>query len=620
MQPILKVDLTLHEFNSYIVPANWVRDYIGGTSLAARILYDHINPSLDPLSPESSLLFLTGPLTGTAGPAVGRAVVCGRSPATKLWGESNFGGFWGAELRKAGYDGIWITGQADHPIYLLVNDEKIEIRNAHHLWGMETYASQEMLLNELNSQQNPRVAVIGPAGERLVPFASIFFDHARAAGRTGMGAIMGSKNLKAIVVKGSKNVPIYEPDIYYPLRKESNRQLRDDPMSVAARETGTGGVVDYFDYLRSMPKKYFSHGEFSGVDKISGSTIAETILTGPSACHACVIACGRVVRLEGKDMPGPKRKGPEYETIVGFGPNLLNDDLASIVLLGELCDRLGMDTISVSNVVGLTLTLYDKGLISKDQTEGLELRWGDMQVVEQLIKKMAYRQGIGDWMAEGARSLASRVYAPELAVEVNNLEVPYHDPRGVSGMALVYTTSPRGACHNQSDYFFVDIGQIEPSIGLSLFERQGGPEKAVNVAIHQNWKTVFNSLVMCYFANVPPETIVDLLKSADIVFQDISLDKLLIIGERSWNLKRVINNRLGLNSSNDRLPKAFTQPYQDDPEGMISKVPDFKAMISAYYKVRNWDPQTGHPSTGKLTQLGLDWVIDDLMNNGANNN
>jgi len=618
MQPILTVNLSTNEIGQYIVPVDWVKDYIGGASLASRILYDQLTSSIPSLSPEASLLFLTGPLSGTSGPAVGRAVVCGRSPATGLWGESNFGGFWGTELRMAGFDGLWLTGVAEHPVYLLVNDNQVEIRDATHLWGLETYATQDAVLAEIGHGK-PRIAVIGPAGEALLPFALILTDHGRVAGRTGMGAVMGSKKIKAIAVQGSGKVPIAHPGEFMPLRAEANRQLRDDPMTLVARATGTAGVADYFDYLRSMPKKYYQLGIYEGVDKVSGSSMAETILTGVSACHACVIACGRVVRLEGKDQPGIKRKGPEYETVVGFGPNLLNNDLASIVLMGELCDRYGMDTISSSNIIGLAFLLYEKGLLTNEQTGGLELHWGDMQVVATLLHQMAYRQGLGDWLAEGARSLAGRVGHKELAVEVNNLEVAYHDPRGVSGMALVYATSPRGACHNQSDYFLVDIGQMESSIGLGVFDRQGGSEKAANVAIHQNWKTLFNALVLCFFSNVPPETILGLLKHVDEAFSDLDIESLMCVGERSWNLKRVINNRLGLTSANDVLPMAFRQPYQDNPDGAAGYVPDFPAMIQEYYRVRSWDAATGYPLPEKLTELGLQWVINDIWSNKLTN-
>ncbi|MFH1909429.1 MAG: aldehyde ferredoxin oxidoreductase family protein [Chloroflexota bacterium] len=602
MQPILTINLSTGESGEYRVPAEWERDYLGGASLAARLLYASLTRDLDPLSPESPLLFLTGPLSGTAGPAVGRFVVCGKSPATGLWAESNCGGFWGPELRFAGFDGLWITGKAEGRVYLSITDNRLELRDAAQIWGLDTYQTQAVLKNEMN-RPSARVAVIGPAGENGVLYAGIFCDHGRTAGRTGLGAVMGSKNLKAIAVEGGGKVPLADPEKYAVLRSEANRILKADTVVQVVHELGTAGVADYADYLGGMPKKYYHQGSFENVDKISGSTMTETILAGVSACHACVIACGRVVRLE----DGAKRKGPEYETIVGFGPNLLNDDLPAIVRLGELCDTYGMDTISASNTLGLALYLYEKGVITEKDT-GFPLRWGDVAVAEKLLHLTAHREGIGAYLAQGSRRFGAHFGAEDEAVQVNGLEVAYHDPRGVSGMALVYATSPRGACHNQSDYFFVDWGQADESLGLKLYSRHAGAEKAANVARHQDWRTVFNALVMCFFANVPGETVVELINAACGL--DWSVEDMLRCGERGWNLKRAINNRLGLTRANDKLPKALLEPLCDG--GAAGYVPPIEEMLEAYYAARGWDPETGRPSKEKLLALGLADVANDL--------
>jgi aldehyde:ferredoxin oxidoreductase len=368
-------------------------------------------------------------------------------------------------------------------------------------------------------------------------------------------------------------------------------------------DLGTAGIADYADYLGSMPKKYYHQGTMENVDKISGATIAETILAGTSACHACVIACGRVVRL----MDGEKRKGPEYETIVGFGPNLLNHDLPVIVHLGEICDRYGMDTISASNTVGLVYHLYEKGIITKQDT-GFPLAWGDMTGAEKLLHLMARREGIGKFMADGSRSLAAHYGAENEAVQVNGLEMAYHDPRGVSGMALVYATSPRGACHNKSDYFFVDWGQADPSLNLEFFTMQAGSEKSANVAHHQNWRSACDSLVMCIFANVAPELVVNLVNAA--CGYNFSLDDLLRCGERGWNLKRIINIHMGLTRANDKLPKALLEPLTDGP--VAGYVPPLESMLVAYYDARGWDQETGKPTIKKLDELGLKWVVQDI--------
>jgi len=512
---------------------------------------------LDPLSPDSPLLFMTGPLTGTAGPSVGRFVVCARSPATGLWGESNCGGFWGPELRKTGYDGLMITGRADSPVYLWINDGKAEIRDAGHIWGFDTYETQEAVQEELGVKKS-RVAVIGPAGEKQIPMSIILTDHGRAAGRTGMGAVMGSKNLKAIALKGNGEIP-YANEGFVEIRKAANRKLKDDNFSRAARETGTAGVADYLDYLGEMPKKYFQSGTFDGVYSVSGSTMNETILQRPKACHGCVIACGREVRLSKNNH---NQKGPEYETVVGFGPNLLIDDLEFITEMGDRCDRFGVDTISLSNTIGLAFTLFERGVINENHTGGLTLRWGDKAVVEKLLDLVASNEGFGLIVTEGARALGHRYSSDNLAVQVNGLEVPYHDPRGGTGTAISYATSPRGACHNQSDYFLVDVyGSVEARLGMEFFNRQAGPEKVKNVIIHQNWRTLFNSLVMCSFANVPPLTVLDLINS--VTGRVYHLPDLLQIGERAWTLKRVINNCLGLDRKDEVLPPLLLEPYLD---------------------------------------------------------
>jgi aldehyde:ferredoxin oxidoreductase len=605
MQPVLKVNLTSGEIGQLDYPHAWDRLFLGGASLAARLLYDRLVLDLEPLSPQAPLLFLNGPLSGTAGPAVGRFVVCGRSPLTGLWGESNCGGFWGPELRMAGFDGLWVEGRATEPVYIWILDGQVEIRPARQLWGLDTFQTLAAVEAELNAGK-VRVAAIGQAGEALVPFSSILCDHGRLAGRTGLGAVMGSKNLKAVAVQGHGKVPVFDSPKYSPLRSEANRMLRADSMTQVLRELGTSGAAEYFDYLGEMPKRYFHNETFKEELKVSGAGLKESILVGVSACHACVIACGRVVRLE----DGEKRKGPEYETLVGFGPNLWLNDPVLVTRLGELCDRYGMDTISLSNTIGLAFFLFEKGFITEADTGGLELAFGDPAPLEHLVHQTAHRQGFGAFLAEGARALGRRFGAEEEAVQVNGLEVAYHDPRGASGMALVYATSPRGACHNQSDYFFVDVGQVEPSLGMEFHSRLGGAEKAANVAIHQDWRTLFNSLVMCLFANVSPETVLELINSACGL--NWSLKEMMQAGERGWNMKRAINNRLGLRRENDRLPKALLQPYSDSQHGPAGFVPEFEPMLEAYYEVRGWDPVTGFPCRQKLLDLDLEWVANDL--------
>lgn len=603
MQPILKINLTTGKIEEYVIPKDWERDFVGGASLAARILYPYLTKELDPLAPESPLLFINGPLTGTSGPTTGRFVICGKSPATNLWAESGIGGFWGPELRKAGYDGLWITGKAEAPTYLWIDEGRIEFRSAARVWGEDVYESQDIVKEEIG-RKSARVAVIGEAGERGVLYSSICCDHGRMAGRTGLGAVMGSKNLKAIAVYGKNKIIVAHEDRYSALRSESNRMLKNDNEAKIIHEVGTAGAANYAEYLGAMPSKYYHQGSFEGVDNISGSKMAESILVGFSACQGCVIACGRVVNIG----DGIKRKGPEYETIVGFGPNLLVDNLVEVVRLGELCDRYGMDTISTANTIGLAFHLYGMGKVTKHDTGGLELTWGSFIAASQLIHMIAHREGIGEMMALGSRKFGAAFDAEEEAVQVNGLEVAYHDPRGVSGMALSYATSPRGACHNQSDYFFVDWGHTYEKIGITYFDRHAQSEKAANVAKHQDWRTFFNSAIICIFANVDPQMQVDLINAAcDLNW---TLADMMRSGERGWNIKRAINNRMGLTRANDKLPKALLEPYKEG--GSLGFVLDLPALLNAYYSARGWDLETGKPSKVKLIELGLGDVATDL--------
>jgi aldehyde:ferredoxin oxidoreductase len=599
MQKILKIDLSSREIGTFVTPPDLERDYLGGASLGARLLWDSLKPELAPLSPASPLLILNGPLSGTAGPAVGRFVVCGKSPATGLWAESNCGGFFGPELRAAGWDGIWITGKAEKPVYLVIRDSVVEIRDAASLWGKDTYEIQDTLIQE-NRITGLRTLGIGIAGERQLPFALMLCDHGRVAGRTGLGAVMGSKNLKAIAVKGTGKVPVFDAAAYAPRRTEANRALKADPMTSVLYSLGSAGAADYFNYLGEQPKKYFSAGELEDADNISGASVAETILAGKSACHACVIACGRVVKLE----DGQKRKGPEYETLVGFGPNLGLTSPAIAARLGELCDRYGVDTISMSGTIGLAFRLWELGVIGEQDTGGLDLSWGNAEAAEKCIHLAVKREGLGQYLALGAKGLAEHFGAPDEAVQVNGLEVAYHDPRGASGMAIVYATSPRGACHNQSDYFLADIGQVDASLGMDFFDRHAGAEKAANVAKHQDFRTVNNALVLCMFANVPPETMLGLVNAA--CGYDFSLEDLLRSGERAWNLKRLINLKLGLTRANDTLPKPLLRAYAEG--GAAGYVIPFDEMMSAYYAARGWDAESGAPLPEKLLELDLSWV------------
>ncbi len=602
---LLVVDLTQGKITEQTIDPAYARDFIGGSGLGVRLLWNSLDPKRDPLDPASPLLWITGPLTGSGGPTTGRSSICARSPQTGLWGESNIGGFVGSELRYAGYDGVLITGRANAPVYLWIHNNQAALRDASHLWGKaDTYETQRIVKSEVVETQ-ARVACIGLAGERGVPYASILSDHGRAAGRTGMGALMGSKNLKALAVRGTGKLAYARDEEYKRLRVEANKALREENITTIWHDLGTANGVEYLQMLGDMPQKYWTQAAFEGAERISGARMAETILTGKTACQGCVIACGREVTInEGPYATGSPAKGPEYETVASFGSQLLVDDLAIITALGNHCDAVGVDTISAGNAIALAYLIFDRGIISPADTGGVELRWGDAKPCFDLIAQIARREGFGVLLAQGSRALAARYGAEELAAHVNNLEVPMHDPRAMTGQALAYVTSPRGACHNQSDYFLVEMGNSIDDLGIPMTERLEDGGKAHYVARHQDWRTVNNSLVNCLFAATPPSTLVSLLSAA--TGHNWSLEEMLRAGERAWNLKRAYNCKLGLTRATEKLPKLLLDPLPEG--GQAGHVPDMELMLHEYYVARGWDEATGRPTPQKLAELGLDFA------------
>ncbi|HIP96300.1 MAG TPA: aldehyde ferredoxin oxidoreductase, partial [Anaerolineae bacterium] len=473
---LLRVDLSSGTIEDEPLNPDWARQFVGGSALAARYLYDLITPQTDPLGPENPLMFMTGPLVGTTAPSCGRYVVCARSPLTGIWGESNSGGYWGPELKFAGYDGIMITGRAAYPVYLWIKDGVAELRDAGHLRGQDSYQAQESIRQELG-EPKARVACIGPAGENLVKYAAVMNDAGRAAGRTGMGTVMGSKNLKAIAVRGTGSVPLADEEAFRDYVRRARKEIQEDLVTEILRLMGTAGSAEMLMMFGDMPSRYFT-GDEMNVTPIGGATMAETILVKHAACYRCPIACGRLTDIS--ERYGLSRvDGPEYETVAAYGSLLLVDDLPAIAYAHHLCNRCGLDTITSGVTIAFTYYLYDQGVISARDTGGLELHWGDIETAIRLTEMIAYREGFGDLLAEGSLAVARHFGVEELAVQVNGLEVPMHDPRASFGMAVNYATGPRGACHNQGDMYLVDQGQQQEELGIVMGDRfESSAEKA----------------------------------------------------------------------------------------------------------------------------------------------
>lgn len=607
MGRLLRVDLTTGELRDEPLDPAVSRDFVGGAGYAARLLYDSLGPGLDPLSPGSPLLFMTGPLVGTRAPSCGRHVVCALSPLTGLWGESNSGGLWGAELKFAGYDGILLCGRAEKPVWLsLVDGQSPALHDASDLWGLDTYETQARLRQEAGDDKL-RVASIGPAGENRVLYAAIMNDHGRAAGRTGMGAVMGSKNLKAIAVRGRQRVPLADPAAFREAAREALCIVKDDIVAQVYQQMGTASFVDTSSMWGNLPIQYWTGAQFDEATNLSGVAMAETILTRAVPCYGCVVACGREVTLTGTPYGVDRVDGPEYETVGMLGSSLLVSDLPAVAYSNHLCNRYGMDTITAGASIGLAFLLYQRGIVTPADTGGLPLRWGDAETVHTLLEMIARRQGFGDVLAEGTRRIAARYGASDLAVHVNGLELPAHDPRAVAGMGLVYATSPRGACHMQGDMYLVDMGLTLPEVGVFPSGRFRARGKAAVVTNLQNWRTLYGSAIMCVFVNPTPPLVARMLGCATGASAD--LDGWLRAGERIFTLKRAINNRLGVRRGNDRLPQTLFRPLRN---GTLGRTPRMDLMLRDYYARRDWDWETGRPSARVLMSLGLPEVAEDL--------
>ena len=604
---LLYVNLTKRE--SKVKPLNekYVKSFVGGSGLACRLIYDLVDRDTDPLSPENPLVFMTGPLTGTSAPSCGRYSICAKSPLTGIWGESCAGGFFGPRLKFAGFDGIVILGRASKPTYLHIYDDNIEFHDAAYLKGKKTFETQNIIRREVGETRTS-VACIGQAGENLVKYASILNDGGRAAGRTGMGAVMGSKQLKAIALQGKGEVKLANKEKFAKAAKEATRVILESFTTNVYRELGTAGFVEAAQEYGGMPNKYFTKGFFDGAEKISGAAMANTILIGNKSCFACPIQCDRIVRIDSGKYTLPKTEGPEYETLAAFGSNLLVDNLEGIAYANYLCNAYGMDTISCGVTIGFAYFLYEKGIIRENDVKGLELKWGDIDTAIELIKMIANRDGLGDILAEGVRYVGEYYNVEEYAVHVKGLEVPFHDPRAYFGMTMCYATSPRGACHMQGDMFFVDTGQEFPELGIESTDRHSNERKAEIAIRCQNFRALYNAMVMCQISSPPVQCICDLLTYA--TGNKVSVSEVDKIGDRIFNLKRAFNNRMGITREDDRLPKLILTPLSEG--GTFGNVPDFDKQLREYYKYRRWDWLSGKPTREKLEELELLDILKSL--------
>jgi aldehyde:ferredoxin oxidoreductase len=607
MSKILRVDLATGELRDEPLNEEYTRAFVGGSGLAARIVYDMVDGETDPLGPENPLIFMTGPLVGTAMPSAGRCSVCALSPLTGIWGESNTGGFFGPELRFAGYDGIIVTGRAERPVWLSIVAGQAELHDAANLWGLDSYATQEQARAALD-EPKARVACIGVAGENLVKMAAVMNDHGRAAGRTGMGAVMGSKNLKAIAVRGKARIPLADPDGFKAVVREIITGLDEDMAATSLKLAGTACYVDMALMYGDMPIRYYQQGEWEGASDLSGVLMVEQYQNRNVACYRCPIACGRETRAPNYGVD--KVDGPEYETLAAFGSLALVDDLEAVIYAGHLCNLYGVDTISAGCTIALACEMFERGILTAADTGGIEIRYGDVPAMHRLIEMMARREGFGDVLAEGSAALAERFGVPELAVTVNRLEAPMHDPRAFVGQAVTYALSPRGACHMEGDVYSVDTGQGPPiELGVLPGDRfEATEEKGCIAARQQAWRNLYNAINLCQFQNPGVERLLAALNGA--TGWGLEAEGLMTLGKRIVTLKRLLNLRRGLTRADDRLPDLLLKPLDDG--GTEGTVPDVETLLAGAYAEYGWDPETGQPTRETLERLGLGFAAGEF--------
>jgi len=601
---MLKIDLSDGHIETLDTDMDMARNYLGGSGFCTALL-SKLDWGINPLSPGNCLVFAVGPLTGAPAAFCSRYVVAAKSPLTGIWGEAHASGYWGPELKRAGWDAIIVEGAADRPVYLDVEDGQVEIRDAEDLWGRDTLETEKILC-ERHQGKRLRVLTIGPAGEKLSHLACIINDSARAAGRTGLGAVMGSKKLKAITVRGTLGYKMADEDGFKELMKKLNKTIRQAPAREALHRYGTDGAMMGLYEKGDVPIKNWMLGAWEeGVKKVSGQTMAETILTHTYSCRSCLVGCGRVVEVkEGRyAMSGI---GPEYEAAAGFGPNLLNDNLESIAKANDLCNRYGIDTISTSEVIAFAMECYEKGLLNKSNTDHLELTWGNHAAIVDLVRKMGEREGFGAVLADGLRKAAERIGSgsEDFCLDVKGLPPPLHDPRGFSSWAVAYATSPRGACHIYAPTYWLERGLTFPELGYDTpLDRFAAEGKGTWTKVFQDFCEVLESLVVCKFslyADLRGPDFTEMLRLA--TGWDIELDGLLQAGERISNMKRVILNRLGMTRKDDKLPERMKTPLTEG--GSEGHVPNLELMLDEYYQARGWD-ENGVPTHKKLRSLGI---------------
>jgi len=605
----LEIDLDTGSHKITDIPDALLRGYIGGSGLGAKLLFDHAGKDADALGPGNRLIFAAGPFTGTQIPSTGRHAIVAKSPLTGIFAESDVGGRWGTRLRGAGLDAVAIRGASSQPVIIVIDEDSVKIEDGAHLWGMNAYETADAIKETHGPKAE--IAAIGPAGERQVLLASVMHDgrHGRAAGRCGLGAVMGAKGVKAVVVSGNKKTPVADPD---GLRTHVKDMLgRIKASSAYLRQYGTSGGLMCLEASGDMPIRNFARGTWPDAEKLTGERLAEIYLKGRYACGACPIGCGREVAFQTDRYAVEKGAGPEYESLASLGAYCLVDDLAAVCKANDRCNRYGMDTISVGAAVAFAMEAFDRGLITEADLGGMALRWGDADAMLEIVRLIGENEGFGRVLGRGVKKAAEHIGpdAAPFAVHVKGLEFPAHDPRAYFSSAISYATSNRGACHLAGLTHALEGSLAIPELGYDQpLDRFATAGKGIMAARMQNLMGLLDSLKICKFVLYSGITVADLLTCFQLTTGwEGDMAAFLRTGERIFNLKRLYNLRCGVRSSDDALPPRMRTPLPDG--GTNGQVPDLPAMLAEYYTERGWD-ETGAPSPQKRAELNLNGTAD----------
>jgi aldehyde:ferredoxin oxidoreductase len=594
---VLRVDLDTGTVEKEALNKEWAHDYLGARGLGTRYFAAEVSPKVDPLGSDNKLIFATGAGTGHLGTSTGRFEVVTKGPLTGTIAASNSGGLFGPELKFAGYDGVIFQGVSKKPVYLYINDDAVELRDASHVWGKLTGETTDILVTE--TDHSAKVAVIGPAGEHQSKIACIINDKDRATGRSGVGAVMGSKKLKALVVRGTGSVKPADPEGIRDSALRIRKQLADHPVTGEGLPTlGTPILVNVINQTGAYPTRNFRESVFEDAEPTSGEYMREHRLVKNKSCFGCTIACGRVTRVP----DGPYKaygEGPEYETLWAYGAQCGVGDIDPIIKANYLCNEYGLDTISAGSTIGCAMDLYESGYLPKKDAEGIDLRFGNGEAIVTLTEKMGKAEGIGKDLAEGSYRFAEKYGHPELSMSVKKQEMPAYDPRGVQGMALEYATSNRGGCHVRGYLISPEVLGVPEKL-----DPQQNEGKDMWLKIFQDLTASVDSAGICLFTTfgLGGKEVAEQLKA--ITGENYTEEEIMKIGDRIYNLERMFNMKAGLSSDDDTLPPRLLNDAI--PEGpMKGNVARLDKMLPGYYKVRGWD-EKGIPTKEKLKELGLD--------------